>query len=992
MTEKLRFEITGMSCSACAQHVEKAVTKLKGVTKANVNLLTNRLTADVDSSVLGWEEIVSAVEKAGYGAFPLDLKTENAPENASDAEANERLLTERAPLGSSGEKDSSFGESTSCGCSVTSGAPLSCSRAGEGNENQINNSLGNLKKRNGSPNTEISASAVKREKAEREMKIRLIVSLVFMILLMYVAMGHMLGAPLPSFLTGVENAVSYALLQLLLAAPIIYFNRAYYINGYKRLFRGAPNMDTLVAVGSSASLVYGLYAIFRMSWGLGHGDTAIVEHYMHELYFESAGMILALVTVGKYLETKSKRRTGDALDKLKKLSPDTAIVLRNGIETEIPTRFLAVGDIVVIKAGMSVPSDGVVEEGSGFAVEAAISGESMPVEKLPGASVIGGTILKSGYLKARLTAVGAESMLQKIISLVEEAGAEKAPIQRLADKISGVFVPVVMSVALVTFIGWAWGTGNFEQALNAAVAVLVISCPCALGLATPVAVTVGTGKGAENGILIKSGEALERLHGVKYVVLDKTGTITAGEPEVSYVNLSEEDLSAVAALEKRSEHPLGEAVVGYFESNVKGALTDIADFETLPGKGVRGRTASGSVYAVGNALLMKEEGVKEELFSAELERVTGEGKTPLLVSKNGTYAGLIATSDFMKAGSAKAIRLLKKAGLVTIMLTGDNRLTAQAIAREAGVDEVIAEVLPGDKAAVVEELKKRGKVAMVGDGINDAPALKTADIGIAIGSGADIAVDSADVILIKDDLMDVVNAVRLSDKTIKNIKENLFWAFFYNVLGIPIAAGVLYVPFGIMLSPMIGALAMSCSSLFVVGNALRLKLFKPLRAGECSEENAVCSRALSASEQSDSVRSPAATSELSSSDSSVRSAATETDPAGAQGVTPEKSLSDGVTTGQRVAPNRETPEKNRLTSIKTDERRQEMTKTLLKIEGMMCMHCVGRVEKALKAVEGVERVDVSLEEKSAVVTGGREEALKAAVAEAGYEVTGVEKL
>ena len=464
MTEKLRFEITGMSCSACAQHVEKAVTKLKGVTKANVNLLTNRLTADVDSSVLGWEEIVSAVEKAGYGAFPLDLKTENAPENASDAEANERLLTERAPLGSSGEKDSSFGESTSCGRSVTSGAPLSCSRAGEGNENQINSSLGNLKKRNGSPNTEISASAVKREKAEREMKIRLIVSLVFMILLMYVAMGHMLGAPLPSFLTGVENAVSYALLQLLLAAPIIYFNRAYYINGYKRLFRGAPNMDTLVAVGSSASLVYGLYAIFRMSWGLGHGDTAIVEHYMHELYFESAGMILALVTVGKYLETKSKRRTGDALDKLKKLSPDTAIVLRNGIETEIPTRFLAVGDIVVIKAGMSVPSDGVVEEGSGFAVEAAISGESMPVEKLPGASVIGGTILKSGYLKARLTAVGAESMLQKIISLVEEAGAEKAPIQRLADKISGVFVPVVMSVALVTFIGWAWGTGNFEQA------------------------------------------------------------------------------------------------------------------------------------------------------------------------------------------------------------------------------------------------------------------------------------------------------------------------------------------------------------------------------------------------------------------------------------------------------------------------------------------------------------------------------------------------
>ena len=927
MSEKIKLEITGMTCSACAQHVEKAVNKLPGIKNANVNLLTNRLTAEIDTDVLSSDDVIAAVEKAGYGAFPAvgsveKVTPDRAPNNACD--------TGKCPVGSNAAINAATSD-----------------LKGSGIRKSV---FGKLKGGN-------KAAATERDKNAKAMRTRLIVSLVFMVLLMYVAMGHMVGAPLPNFLTGTENAVSYAFIQLLLALPIIYVNRAYYINGYKRLFGGAPNMDTLVAIGSSASLIYGIYAIFRMSYGLGHGDTAIVERYSHELYFESAGMILALVTVGKYLETLSKRRTGDALDKLKKLAPDTAILLKNGVETEVRTSYLAVGDLVVIKAGMSIPADGKVEEGSGFADEAAISGESMPVEKLPGSEVIGGTILKSGYLKVRLFAVGEESMLQKIIALVEDAGSKKAPIQKLADKISGVFVPVVMGIAAVTFIGWAWGTGNIDDALSAAVSVLVISCPCALGLATPVAVTVGTGKGAENGILIKDGEALEKLHSVRYVVLDKTGTITKGQPEVAFVSLSDEDLGAVCALEKMSEHPLGAAVVEYYESKGAGSDTEFTDFETLPGRGVKGRTSSGCVYAVGNALLMKEQGVDETRFCDEYERVASEGKTPLLVARDGEYAGLIATSDAIKPDSAAAISALKKSGVTTVMLTGDNRRTAEAVAKAVGVDEVIAEVLPEDKAAKVAELRARGKVAMVGDGINDAPALKEADVGIAIGSGADIAVDSSDVILIKDSLTDVVNAIRLSSATIRNIKENLFWAFFYNILGIPIAAGVLYVPFNVMLSPMIGALAMSCSSLFVVCNALRLKLFKPLSFGAGSENDENETAAYSSSERSG---------------GSV-TAAEET------GSRSEKALPENQ--AEISAENAQETPKNKT------ERSSDMTKFKIGIEGMACMHCVNRVEKALLSVQGVTAAEVSLENKSAIVTGGDEQSLKAAVTEAGYSVT-----
>ena len=926
----MKFDITGMTCSACAQHVEKAVNKLDGIKTANVNLLTNRLTVEADTSVIGAEDIIAAVEKSGYGAAVSD---------------------ETTAVGLPGEN-----QNTACS---TGGCPIAFNeKSGSG--------VVNPNKRN--PKSQKNGLSAERKKRADEMKTRLIVSLVFMVVLMYVAMGHMFGAPLPNFLTGPQNGVSYALLQLLLALPIIYVNRAYYINGFKRLFRGAPNMDTLVAVGSSASLVYGIYAIFRMSWGLGQGDLALVEGYTHQLYFESAGMILALVTVGKYLETLSKRRTGDALDKLKKLAPDTAIVLRNGVETEIATAYLAVGDVVIIKAGTSVPADGIVEEGSGFADEAAISGESMPVEKLPGANVIGGTILKSGYLKVRLNAVGKESMLQKIIALVEDAGAKKAPIQRLADKISGVFVPVVMSIAAVTFIGWAWGTGNIDSAINAAVAVLVISCPCALGLATPVAVTVGTGKGAENGILIKDGEALEKLHAVKYVVLDKTGTVTKGEPEVAYVSLSDEDLNAVGALEKMSEHPLGAAVVAFVESKNFAEKIVFSEFETLPGKGVRGKADTGSVYSVGNAKLMEEEGVDRKAFESEYERVTGEGKTPLLVCRDSAYVGLIATSDAVKEDSKEAVSLLKKMGITTVMLTGDNRRTAAAVAKAVGVDEVIAEVLPADKAAKVAELRSRGKVAMVGDGINDAPALKEADVGIAIGSGADIAVDSADVVLIKNALIDVVNAIKLSSATLKNIKENLFWAFFYNVLGIPIAAGVLYVPFGIMLSPMIGALAMSCSSLFVVGNALRLKFFKTVRFKGGSENSLSVGQDLSSSEQSGETDAPGVTS---------------------------APVTNIETDAENDYKNSETSENTTINTFENQiqtERSLNMKQYKLSIEGMSCMHCVGRVEKAISAVPGVSKAEVSLENKSAVVTGGEPEALKAAVVDAGYEVSEIKEI
>lgn len=781
-----------------------------------------------------------------------------------------------------------------------------------------------------------SAARSDAERAAREMKTRLIISLAFMILLMYVAMGHMLGAPLPSFLTGTANAVSYALVQLLLCAPILYVNRAYFVNGFSRLFKRAPNMDSLVAVGATASLVYGIFALFRMSYGLGAGDTALVEKYLHSLYFESSGMILALVTVGKYLETLSKKRTGDALGKLRKLVPEKALIVgEDGAERETESSALTPGEIIAVKAGMSVPADAEIIGGAAFVNESALTGESVPVEKGAGDKITGGTFVKSGYVKAKVTAVGGESVLAKIIALVEDAGAAKAPIAKIADKVSGIFVPAVMLIALATFIGWLAGGEDAEFALTAAVSVLVISCPCALGLATPVAVMVGTGKGAENGILVKSGEALETLSKVKYVVFDKTGTVTEGRPEVADITIREntdETIAAVAALEKKSEHPLGEAVVAYATAKGQKSVAEATEYSTLQGRGIKGKVGSDE-YAVGNARLMEECGVQACEYENDLQEIAGRGHTPLLVAVNGKYAGAIGTFDKIKPDAKEAVAEIKKSGAKVYILTGDNPLTARAVGDAVGADEVIAGVLPDGKEKEIAKLAQKGKVAMVGDGINDAPALMRADVGIAIGSGSDIAVDSADVILMKDNVADVVTAMRLGARTIRNIKENLFWAFFYNALGIPVAAGVLYhTPLRLMLNPMIGALAMSLSSIFVVTNALRLKFFKPTATSVAKSADAGCE-------------------------------------CGGEGC----ALPSPATSGQNEI---------------NDERSViDMKEYVISVEGMMCMHCAARVKAAIEKVSGVESVEVSLEKKNAVVTcsTGSVEEIVAAVAAAGYE-------
>ena len=781
-----------------------------------------------------------------------------------------------------------------------------------------------------------STAAVAAAKEAKAMKTRLIISLVFMILLMYVAMGHMLGAPLPSFLTGTANAVSYALVQLLLCAPILYVNRTYFVNGFSRLFKRAPNMDSLVAVGATASLFYGIFALFRMSYGLGAGDTATLERYLHSLYFESSGMILALVTVGKYLETLSKKRTGDALGKLRKLVPEKALIVgEDGAERETESSALTPGEIIAVKAGMSVPADAEIIGGAAFVNESALTGESVPVEKGAGDKITGGTFVKSGYVKAKVTAVGGESVLAKIIALVEDAGAAKAPIAKIADKVSGIFVPAVMLIALATFIGWLAGGEDAEFALTAAVSVLVISCPCALGLATPVAVMVGTGKGAENGILVKSGEALETLSKVKYVVFDKTGTVTEGRPEVADITIREntdETIAAVAALEKKSEHPLGEAVVAYATAKGLKSVAEATEYSTLQGRGIKGKVGSDE-YAVGNARLMEECGVQACEYENDLQEIAGRGHTPLLVAVNGKYAGAIGTFDKIKPDAKEAVAEIKKSGAKVYILTGDNPLTARAVGDAVGADEVIAGVLPDGKEKEIAKLAQKGKVAMVGDGINDAPALMRADVGIAIGSGSDIAVDSADVILMKDNVADVVTAMRLGARTIRNIKENLFWAFFYNALGIPVAAGVLYhTPLRLMLNPMIGALAMSLSSIFVVTNALRLKFFKPTATSVAKSADAGCE-------------------------------------CGGEGCT----LPSPATSGQNEI---------------IDERSvNDMKEYVISVEGMMCMHCVARVKAALEKVAGVESVEVSLERKNAIVRADlpSAEALVGAVKAAGYE-------
>lgn len=854
--EKERFDVTGMTCSACSSHVEKSVSKVEGVDRVSVNLLTNSMQVEFDEARTDTGKIIKAVEDAGYGAAVKGAGGEQSPR-------------EHVPEGSHGGK---------------------------------------------------GKDAVSLQQTNiTNMKRRLTVSLIFWIPLMYVSMGHMiygwLNIPMPpvtmNYFHGNENAITYAFTQLLLLVPILVVNQKYFKNGFKTLAKRSPNMDSLIAIGAAAAIAYGIFAIYRIGYGLGHGDAALVTQYSHDLYFESAGTILTLITVGKYLETKSKGKTSEAITKLMDLAPKTVTVVRDGKESVLDVAEVAVGDIFIIKPGESVAVDGVIEEGKSSFDESAITGESIPVLKQPGDKIVSASINKAGRIKARAVKVGDDTTIAQIIRLVEEASSSKAPIARLADKIAGIFVPAVIGIALVTFAVWLVSGAEFEFAMSSSIAVLVISCPCALGLATPVAIMVGTGKGAENGILIKSGDALETAHMIDTVVLDKTGTITQGKPAVTdiecYGGMKERDLLRIAgSLEKGSEHPLAEAVVNRCEKEGI-ALSEVTDFSAVFGMGIEG-VLDGTGYCAGNGQLMKEKNiVLSPEIGQRVHTLAAEGKTPLIFADREKVIGIVGVADVIKPTSAKAVGQLKHYGIRVIMLTGDNEVTAQAIREQVGIDEVIAGVLPAQKEEKIAALKAEGhKVAMVGDGINDAPALASADVGIAIGAGTDVAIESADIVLMKNDLLDAVGAIRLSKAVIRNIKENLFWAFFYNTVGIPLAAGIFYPFFGWKLNPMFGAAAMSLSSICVVSNALRLKT---------------------------------------------------------------------------------------LQLNKKEKRKEEktMTKTI-SIEGMMCSHCTGRVEKALSGLAGVTAVTVSLEGKNAVVTaedGVTDEILKSAVTDAGYEVTGI---
>lgn len=863
-----QYTVTGMSCAACSAHVEKAVSKVPGVTSCSVSLLTNSMGVEGTASV---QEIITAVEKAGYGASKKE----------------------------SGKKDGRQG---------------------------IASKEDTLKK--------------SAQEAERAMKWRLAISIGFLVPLMYISMHHMFyewfGLPVPAFVKaafhGNENALAFGFSQFLLLLPILYVNQKYFKVGFRTLFRGSPNMDSLIAIGASAAVIYGCFAIFRIGYGLGHGDMALVEQYSMDIYFESAGTILTLITVGKYLETKSKGKTSAAITKLMDLSPKTAIILKeDGSEEQIPTEDVKEGDVFLVKPGSLVPVDGLVLEGNSSVDESAITGESIPVEKSAGDKVVSATVNKAGALKCRAEKVGEDTTLSQIIRLVEEAGVSKAPIARLADKIAGVFVPIVIGIALLAAIIWLIAGAGFEFAMSVGIAVLVISCPCALGLATPVAIMVGTGVGAKYGVLIKSGEALQEARNVDTVVLDKTGTVTEGKPKVTdvidYSGNRQEAVAFAAALEKPSEHPLSEAVVGYAKE-LGLALPEVTEFQAVFGKGIQGKI-DGIQYFAGNRKFLEEKSValtpKQE---QKAEQLAEEGKTPLLFGKeeNGSHrlTAIIAVADTIKESSAEAIRQLMQMNIQTIMLTGDNRKTAEAVRKNLGIQEVIAEVLPGEKEEKIRALKEQGrKVAMIGDGINDAPALASADVGIAIGAGTDVAMESADIILMKSDLRDAVTAIRLSKAVIRNIKENLFWAFFYNSIGIPLAAGILYPMFGLKLNPMFGAAAMSLSSVCVVANALRLRNFKETQ--KAAKET-------------------------------VKEAAKEAD------------------------------NKNASQNISKEE--IKMTKTII-IEGMSCGHCTARVQKALEALEGITAVTMSLEQKSAEITLDQEisnQLLTQTITDAGYEV------
>ena len=868
--KKEQFTITGMTCSACSARVEKAVAKVDGTKDVSVNLLTNSMQLEYDEAKTSVPAIIKAVVDAGYGA---SVKGKQAAAKAAPQED-----------------------------------PV--------------------------------------KKSIDEMKHRLVWSIAFLLPTMYISMHglfeKLFGLPVPQIVgavfDGPENAIIFAFSQFLLVLPIMYLNRRYYIAGFRNLFRGAPNMDSLVGMGSMAAALFGAFAIFRMGWGFGHGDMALVQEYSTNLYFESAGMIVTLITVGKYLEARAKGQTSKALEKLMDLAPKQACVVRGGVEQTIPAEELVAGDEIVVRPGERIPADGVVLSGTTSVDESAITGEPIPVEKQAGDKVTSATINKQGSIHFSAERVGEDTTISQIIRLVDEASASKAPIARMADKIAGVFVPAVIAIAVIAGGIWLAMGASVEFAFSIAICILVISCPCALGLATPVAIMVGTGKGAENGILIKSGEALEVAQSVDTVVMDKTGTITEGRPEVTVIvtadGIAEQQLLSIAAgLEQGSEHPLAEAVMT--AAKAKGiAPQAMTDFRALFGRGVEAK-ADGHAYAAGNAKLMEEKGVDLSPYEDKLAVFADDGCTPLIFAEDDRVIGILAAADVEKATSREAIARFRAMGIDVVMLTGDNARTAEAIRRRMDIPKVIAGVLPENKAAHIKKLQSEGhRVAMIGDGINDAPALAQADLGIAIGAGTDVAIESADAVLMKSDLLDAVSAIRLSKAVLKNIKENLFWALIYNVTCIPLAAGILYPAFGIKLSPVIGAAAMSLSSVCVVMNALRLRFFKPDHGAEISAEQ---------------------TAAAVSSDRKDHEAA---DSAAAQPVQEKEAI--------------------------------RMEKTL-KIEGMMCAHCQKHVHDALAKMDGVTDVTVDLEGGKADVKATHdipEADFRKVIEDAGYELVG----
>ncbi len=869
-----QYNVTGMSCAACSSRVEKAVSKVPGVTSCSVSLLTNSMGVE---GAAGSGEIIKAVQDAGYGA---SLKG-------------------------------------------ASGAQVSVSAAEEALEDHETPVL----------------------------KKRLIASIGFLLVLMYFSMGHMMwGWPLPAWFDG--NHVAMGLVQLLLAGIVMVINQKFFISGFKSLWHRAPNMDTLVALGSMASFVWSVYALFAMTRAQVDSDQAAVMNYMMEFYFESAAMILTLITVGKMLEARSKGKTTDALKGLMKLAPKTAVVVRDGQEATVPIEQVRKGDIFVVRPGENIPVDGVILEGNSAVNESALTGESIPADKNPGDAVSAATVNQSGFIRCEATRVGEDTTLSQIIKMVSDAAATKAPIAKIADRVSGVFVPAVISIAIVTTIIWLLVGKPFGFALARGISVLVISCPCALGLATPVAIMVGNGMGAKSGILFKTAVSLEETGKIQIVALDKTGTITKGEPQVTDLipaeGFSEKELLAYAyTLEKRSEHPLARAVIAKAEEEQISAA-EISDFQALPGNGLRAVLNNEVLTGGSMKFISNQASVTPELI-LEAERLAGEGKTPLLFAKNGRLIGMIAVADVMKEDSPQAIKELQNMGIRVVMLTGDNERTAKAIGAQAGVDEVIAGVLPDGKESVIRSLKEHGKVAMVGDGINDAPALTRADIGIAIGAGTDVAIDAADVVLMKSRLSDVPAAIRLSRATLRNIHENLFWAFFYNIIGIPLAAGVWIPVFGWTLNPMFGAAAMSLSSFCVVTNALRLNLFKVHDASR---------------------------------DKKIRQN------------TSESHMTEGRNMINESANcrNKEIHDRKDQENIKENKENKAMTTITVNVTGMMCGHCEAHVNKAVKEAFGVEDVVSSHEKGTTVIKAPQkldEDKIRDVIKEAGYEVTGI---